>query len=681
MELQRDFYVGIVEDNKDPNRKGRIKVRVQTLYHNLAVEDIPYAQPFAGLAGKEYQVPAIGKLVNVLFLSDDLYSPYYIYSENYNTNLRNKLKDLSEEEYVNFVALLFDERTNIFADSEELTIDHLFNKMTINNTSINHELKDNNQTLNLGSKNSEQDAVLGSNYFEWMDKFITELLNPFSLIGNTGAPILRPKLNKLCTEYLKIRSLPVRYNKGGFVSQNVKIVENTKVKKLKRQPEKVVYEKNDLQLQLDIDVNGQQCSEQLKEELLTEQKQLKKEIKKQNKNSCKQGKTAKPESHTQQTESMQKPITGTRISSPFGLRINPTNKNEVQGHNGLDIVSPEGTPIYSPADGKILEVGYDSKYGGGNFVRILHDNGLTTGYAHLKSYTVGKRSKVKKGQLIGYVGNTGGHTTGAHLHLTVTTADNEKVDPELYFDYSNLPHPSDNNNNKYQGQEYKTADKNCGDEDTQGATQSVDSEPDYNTEGSPLYSELDDDKFEEMTKLVIDKLEGGYYHPDMLTDGRIKDKRYKSSGETMFGIDRKNGGSINTSPAGQQFWKIIDNANARTEWSWLYRGGSYEEELKTLVVKMMKPRYDDFSNRYLSKEAQEIVKNDDKLLFNFIYATWNGSGWFQTFAAPINKAVIRGNTDPSTLSTIALNSRLNSSNSLIKQGGGKIQTLFNTVLA
>ena len=165
MELGRDFYVGIVEDNKDPNRKGRIKVRVQTLYHTIPVEDIPYAYPFAGIAGKEFQVPAIGKLVNVLFLSDDLYSPYYIYSENYNVNLQNKLKDLSDDDYVDFSALLFDEKTQIYVKNNTLTVDQLLNKMTIDNSTINLELKDNNQKLNLGTKNAEQNAVLGKRFF------------------------------------------------------------------------------------------------------------------------------------------------------------------------------------------------------------------------------------------------------------------------------------------------------------------------------------------------------------------------------------------------------------------------------------------------------------------------------------------------------------------------------------
>ena len=256
MILTRDFYVGVVEENKDPNRKGRIKVRVQTLYHGLSTEDIPYAYPLGSLAGKEFQVPAIGKLVNILFFSDDLYSPYYIYSENYNANLQNKLTSLSDDEYVDFTAMLFDESTQIFVKGKELTIDQLLNKITINNTSINLELKDNNQILNLGSRVSNkpdaQDAVLGTRFFEWMDKFINEVSSPFSLIGNSGAPVIKTKLEMLCKEYKLLRP--------NFVSNNVKIVDNGKVKLLTRKPG-VVNNKNDIDLILPIEPNSKSLND------------------------------------------------------------------------------------------------------------------------------------------------------------------------------------------------------------------------------------------------------------------------------------------------------------------------------------------------------------------------------------------------------------------------------------
>jgi len=189
--------------------------------------------------------------------------------------------------------------------------------------------------------------------------------------------------------------------------------------------------------------------------------------------------------------------------------------------------------------------------------------------------------------------------------------------------------------------------------------------------------------FNETTELVIDTLEGGYYHPDMLKDGRVKDSRYANSGETMFGIDRKAGGSINTTTAGKRFWNIIDNANARSNWKWNYKGGKHENKLKELVGEMIRPRYESLANKYMSPETKKIVDKDDKLRFHFIYATWNGSGWFRKFAKDINEAVDRGVKNRDELHEIAINSRTkeglsagSSPNSLIYQTGKKIEGLF-----
>lgn len=193
--------------------------------------------------------------------------------------------------------------------------------------------------------------------------------------------------------------------------------------------------------------------------------------------------------------------------------------------------------------------------------------------------------------------------------------------------------------------------------------------------------ELDVKDFDGIVAKVIDKLEGGYYHPDMLQDGRVRDARYGNSGETMMGIDRKAGGDINTTPEGIEFWKLIDDANARTEWKWGYRGGSLESQLRKLAGKMIKRYYDKYASRYLSSKALTIVNENPKLLFNFVYAVWNGPGWFKNFADDINLAVDKGITDPEELAKIQIKDRLDSGNSLVAQGGKKIADLLDVKVA
>jgi hypothetical protein len=183
-------------------------------------------------------------------------------------------------------------------------------------------------------------------------------------------------------------------------------------------------------------------------------------------------------------------------------------------------------------------------------------------------------------------------------------------------------------------------------------------------------------KFSTVTQLVIDKLEGGYYNPAWHSTG---DSRYGSSGETMFGIDRVAGGSINTTTAGKEFWGIIDKNKTRDVWKWNYKGGTLAPQLKELVVDIMYPVYERNASTYLDPQTKAIVDNDNRLLFHFIYASWNGSGWFKKFANDMDKAVQNGVTNPDKLVQVALDSRTkeglssgSSPNSLIAQGGRKI---------
>lgn len=191
-------------------------------------------------------------------------------------------------------------------------------------------------------------------------------------------------------------------------------------------------------------------------------------------------------------------------------------------------------------------------------------------------------------------------------------------------------------------------------------------------------------KFQKITSQVIDQLEGGYYHPNMLIDGRVKDNRYSGSGETMFGIDRLKGGAINTTTSGKAFWNLIDKANASVNWKWNYFGGSLKPELQRLASNMILVLYNTYIKLYLkSPSLIKIIENDDRLLFNFIYATWNGAGWFRKFATDVFDAYKKGITNPNDLYKIAIKSRTteglkkgSAPNSLIAQGGNKIAKIF-----
>jgi peptidoglycan hydrolase-like protein with peptidoglycan-binding domain len=184
-----------------------------------------------------------------------------------------------------------------------------------------------------------------------------------------------------------------------------------------------------------------------------------------------------------------------------------------------------------------------------------------------------------------------------------------------------------------------------------------------------------------MVNLVIDKLEGGYYHPDMLNDGRVKDRRYSGSGETMFGLDRRAGNNESTSE-GREFWAYIDSLNARSNWKWNYMAKDNPEvgsKLRVLAANYIKPFYGKNMKRFLSPEAAAIVNNYAPLTFNFIYATWNGEGWFERFAKPINKSIESGNIDPKSLNDLVNQVRAGSGSSLISQGAPKVASITNAL--
>lgn len=114
---------------------------------------------------------------------------------------------------------------------------------------------------------------------------------------------------------------------------------------------------------------------------------------------------------------MKTPINGARISSSFGRRMHPI-LGYTKLHKGTDFAAPTGTPIYAAGNGVIARYGPFSSYG--NYALVKHANGYETAYGHMSRYVPGlhRGSHVRQGQIIGYVGMTGG-ATGPHLHYEV----------------------------------------------------------------------------------------------------------------------------------------------------------------------------------------------------------------------------------------------------------------------
>jgi murein DD-endopeptidase MepM/ murein hydrolase activator NlpD len=117
------------------------------------------------------------------------------------------------------------------------------------------------------------------------------------------------------------------------------------------------------------------------------------------------------------------------LVSGFGMRVHPIYKVRKM-HTGIDFAAAIGTPIYATADGVVDEVQV-SFSGYGKMVEIDHGFGYRTRYAHMHGFAVRKGQRVKRGELIGYVGNTG-LSTAPHLHYEVLINGNQ-VNPVHYF--------------------------------------------------------------------------------------------------------------------------------------------------------------------------------------------------------------------------------------------------------
>lgn len=143
------------------------------------------------------------------------------------------------------------------------------------------------------------------------------------------------------------------------------------------------------------------------------------------------------EGHVLERQFLKAPLSYRRISSGFtGARLHPITK-KVTAHYQIDYAAPTGTPVVASGRGTVTQAGWAG--GWGNIVRIKHDNGYTTHYAHLSKFAKGIKSgaRVAQGQLVGYVGSTG-WSTGPHLDYGMKL-DGKPINPLTFIQKKGEP--------------------------------------------------------------------------------------------------------------------------------------------------------------------------------------------------------------------------------------------------
>jgi peptidoglycan hydrolase-like protein with peptidoglycan-binding domain len=189
---------------------------------------------------------------------------------------------------------------------------------------------------------------------------------------------------------------------------------------------------------------------------------------------------------------------------------------------------------------------------------------------------------------------------------------------------------------------------------------------------------------ENIVDLIINNIEGGYAATEHFQKNidKVKNADTKqallNSGETMFGIDRKNG------PTMTEFWKVVDENSGYTpeskdkpKWTHGHMGGDVEDELRELVYDWAIPTYESMKNSKLESTTKDLVDDDKRITTHLLYAVWNGPVFFNNFASTLNSAVSSGVTDRDELWDIAINSRRNYGNDLISSGASKIEKIAN----
>lgn len=127
------------------------------------------------------------------------------------------------------------------------------------------------------------------------------------------------------------------------------------------------------------------------------------------------------------------PVESEQLTSGFGMRRHPVHQRTAM-HGGVDLRAPRGTPVYATADGVVERASGNEENGMGKMVRVVHNYGFTTVYAHLDRIDARVGDYLRRGDLIGYAGSTG-LANGPHLHYEVRYLQ-RRLNPRPFLDWS-----------------------------------------------------------------------------------------------------------------------------------------------------------------------------------------------------------------------------------------------------
>lgn len=180
-----------------------------------------------------------------------------------------------------------------------------------------------------------------------------------------------------------------------------------------------------------------------------------------------------------------------------------------------------------------------------------------------------------------------------------------------------------------------------------------------------------------ITNSIIKYVEQGYYNPSMKEKEPKYFKNMGDSGETFFGIDRKFAGKdMEAMPEWEKFWLLIDQDKKKNSKKWVYNytlndNPSLKTKLKDLTILMVKKRFQDLGGKFLTEKSKSVIQCSPYILYQLMYAAYNGYGFFQKLTTKINQLVNAGK------STDKIGEEINSwrssyPNSIIKLSAPKI---------